>query len=61
VKAAGKSQAFTAAAATAGLKRGAYHALVRADNVEPVSGKPMSSFYFDVDLEVERDVPPAGR
>jgi hypothetical protein len=34
------------------LKKGAYHALVRADNVEPISGKPMSALYYDVDLEV---------
>jgi hypothetical protein len=41
---------------TAGLKKGAYHAIVRADNVEPVSGRPMSAFYYDVDLEVTRDI-----
>ena len=28
----------------------------RADNVEPISGKPMSALYYDVDLEVARDV-----
>jgi len=28
----------------------------RADNTEPVSGKPMSALYYDVDLEVTRDV-----
>jgi alpha-galactosidase len=52
----GKSQTFVSTVSTSGLKKGAYHALVRADNVEPVSGKPMSAFYFDVDLEVGRDV-----
>jgi hypothetical protein len=38
------------------LKKGSYHALVRADNVEPVSGKPMSALYYDVDLEVADDI-----
>ena len=52
----GKAQTFVNKVLTAGLKRGAYHALVRADNVEPVSGKPMSALYYDVDLEVARDV-----
>ena len=41
---------------TAALKKGLYHALVRADNTEPVSGKPMSALYYDVDLEVTQDV-----
>ncbi len=52
----GKSQAFVNTVSTAGLKKGSYHAVVRADNVEPVSGKPMSALYYDVDLEVPRDV-----
>jgi hypothetical protein len=52
----GKSQTFVNTASTAGLKKGRYHALVRADNVEPVSGRPMSAFYYDVDLEVVRSV-----
>ena len=52
----GKDQTFVNTVATAGLKKGAYHALVRADNVEPVSGKPMSALYYDVDLEVVRNV-----
>jgi len=51
----GKSQTFLNRVSVAGLGKGSYHALVRADNVEPVSGKPMSSFYYDVDLEVSRD------
>jgi hypothetical protein len=29
-----------------------YHAVVRADNCEPLSGLPMSALYYDVDLEV---------
>ena len=56
VKAGGKSQAFVNAVSTAGLKKGSYHALVRADNVEPVSGRPMSAIYYDVDLEVVQDI-----
>jgi hypothetical protein len=49
---AGKSQTLTNTISTAGLKKGLYHALVRADNVEPVSGRPMSALYYDVDLEI---------
>jgi len=52
----GKAQSFVNTVSTAGLKKGRYHALVRADNVEPVSGKPMSALYYDVDLEVARNV-----
>jgi len=48
----GKSQTLTNTVSTAGLREGLYHAIVRADNVEPVSGKPMSALYYDVDLEV---------
>jgi hypothetical protein len=48
----GKRQTLTNTVSTAGLKKGLYHALVRADNIEPVSGRPMSSFYYDVDLEI---------
>jgi alpha-galactosidase len=48
----GKSQTLTNTVSTAGLKKGFYHAVVRADNIEPVSAKPMSSLYYDVDLEV---------
>ncbi len=51
-----KNQTFTNTIMTAGLKRGMYHAVVRADNIEPVSGKPMSAIYYDVDLEIEPDV-----
>ncbi|HTS70808.1 MAG TPA: glycoside hydrolase family 27 protein [Terriglobia bacterium] len=47
-----KSQMFTCTVSAAVLHKGLYHALVRADNVEPVSGLPMSALYFDVDLEV---------
>jgi hypothetical protein len=52
----GRSQILTNTVSTAGLKKGLYHAIVRADNTEPVSGKPMSSLYYDVDLEVVDDV-----
>ena len=51
-----KSQTFTNTVSTAGLKKGLYHAVVRADNTEPVSGRPISSHYYDVDLEVAQDV-----
>jgi hypothetical protein len=52
----GKSQTLTNLISTAGLKKGFYHAIVRADNTEPVSGKQMSAIYYDVDLEVQNDV-----
>ena len=52
----GKSQSFANTIATAGLRKGSYHALVRADNAEPVSGKPMSAIYYDVDLDVPNNV-----
>jgi hypothetical protein len=52
VRKTGKSQTLTSTASTAGLKNGLYHAVVRADNIEPVSGKPISVLYYDVDLEV---------
>lgn len=52
----GKVRTFVNKASTSGLKKGAYHAQVRADNVEPVSGRPMSALYYDVDLEVVRSV-----
>jgi hypothetical protein len=52
----GKSQTFVNTVSTAGLKKGPYHVLVRADNVEPISGRPMSALYYDVDLEVVRNV-----
>ena len=52
----GPAQTFVNTVSTAGLKKGSYHALVRADNVEPVSGRPMSALYYDVDLEITRDV-----
>jgi len=56
VQGGGRVQTFVNTVLTAGLKKGAYHAQVRADNVEPVSGKPMSALYYDVDLEVRSDV-----
>ena len=48
----GKSQTLANTVSTAGLAKGLYHAVVRADNIEPVSGLPMSALYYDVDLEV---------
>jgi alpha-galactosidase len=53
VEGSGKRQAFVNTASPAGLKNGIYHAQVRADNVEPISLKPMSAFYYDVDLEIQ--------
>jgi hypothetical protein len=52
----GKSQTLTNRISTVGLKKGFYHAIVRVDNMEPVSGRPMSAIYYDVDLEVPNDV-----
>ena len=52
VKKHGKIQTFSNTISTAGLAKGQYHAVVRADNIEPVSGLPMSALYYDVDLEV---------
>jgi hypothetical protein len=52
----GKRQTFSNRIHTAGLAKGHYHAVVRADNTEPVSGKPMSAIYYDVDLNVPEDV-----
>ena len=43
-------QTVTCTASTAGLERGLYHVLVRLDNKDPVSGRALSAFYFDVDL-----------
>jgi hypothetical protein len=52
----GQTQRITTTVATTGLKKGSYHAFVRLDNTEPVSGKPMSAAYFDVDLEIPQDI-----
>jgi len=38
---------------TAGLNPGYYHTIVRLDNTEPISKRPMSAFYYDVELEVK--------
>jgi alpha-galactosidase len=57
----GATQTFVNTVSTAGLKKGSYHVLVRADNVEPRSGLPMTSCYYDIDLEVGRDVRIAAR
>jgi len=52
VSKAGKVQTLTNTASVKGLAKGSYHAVVRADNVEPVSKMPTSALYYDVDLEV---------
>ena len=56
VSGSGKSWTFVNTVSTKGLKKGIYHAVVRADNVEPISGEPMSAVYYDVDLDVARDI-----
>jgi len=48
----GNSQKLSNTVSTAVLAKGLYHAVVRADNIEPVSGLPISALYYDVDLEV---------
>ena len=55
----GQTQTITNTVSTAGLKKGLSHAVVRLDNVEPISGKPMSAVYYDVDVEVADDAVPA--
>ena len=52
----GKTHKVMNTVSTSGLKKGLYHAVVRLDNTEPVSGKPMSAVYYDIDLEVPQDV-----
>ncbi len=52
----GKTQTVMNTVSTAGLKKGLYHAVVRLDNADPVSGRPMSAVTYDVDLEVTDDV-----
>jgi alpha-galactosidase len=52
----GNSQTFINTVSTAGLKKGDYHTVVRADNIEPISGQPVSALYYDVDLKVARDI-----
>jgi alpha-galactosidase len=49
----GNTQTFSNKVSTAGLAKGHYHAVVRADNREPLSGLPMSALYYDVDLELD--------
>jgi alpha-galactosidase len=62
VKKHGKSQMFSNTVSTEGLAKGAYHAVVRADNTELISGLPLSALYYDVDLEVGGAAgKPAGR
>ena len=41
----GKSQTLANTVSTAGLAKGLYHAVVRVENIEPVSGLPMSALY----------------
>jgi len=52
----GKNQTFVNTISTVGLSKGCYHALVRADNTEPLSGRPMSAIFYDVDLEISGQV-----
>ena len=53
VKKQGKNQIVTNKINTAGLNPGYYHAIVRLDNTEPISKKPMTAFYYDVEIEVK--------
>ncbi|MBC7364504.1 MAG: glycoside hydrolase family 27 protein [Candidatus Aminicenantes bacterium] len=48
-----KNQIVTNKINTAGLNPGYYHAIVRLDNTEPISKRPLSAFYYDVELEVK--------
>jgi len=47
----GKSQRLINTVSAGGLKKGSYHAVVRADNVEATSGKSLSALYYDVEFE----------
>jgi hypothetical protein len=49
-------QALVTKVNTAGLAAGNYHSIVKANNTEPVSGLPMSTVWYDVDLNVPNDV-----
>jgi len=49
----GRSQTVTNLINTAGLSSGYYHTMVRLDNIEPISKRPMSAFYYDVEIEVK--------
>ena len=49
----GNTRTFSSKVSTAGLTKGHYHAIVRADNREPLSGLPMSALYYHVDLELD--------
>jgi len=51
----GKEQTVRCTVSPAGLSKGLHHTQVRLDNTEPVSGRPLSAFYFDVDLEVTQE------
>lgn len=52
----GKNQIVTNIIRPAGLPKGLYHSLVRLDNIEPISGRPMTAIYYDIDLEIVNDV-----
>jgi len=49
----GNNQIITNQINTAGLSPGYYHTIVRLDNTEPISKRPMSAFYYEVELEVK--------
>ncbi|MGB9764443.1 MAG: glycoside hydrolase family 27 protein [Candidatus Saccharicenans sp.] len=51
----GKNQIVANEIKTAGLSPGPYHTIVRLDNIEPISRKPLSAFYYDVDFEIVND------
>lgn len=52
----GKNQVIINKINTAGMKKGSYQAIIRLDNTEPISKRPMSLIYYDVDLELMNDV-----
>lgn len=49
----GKNQIVINQVNTAGLSQGSYHVIVRLDNIEPISKRPLSAFYYDVELEIQ--------
>jgi alpha-galactosidase len=57
----GNFQKITNTITTGGLRKGPYHAVIRLDNTEPLSGRPMSAVHYDVDLVVPEDIKGVGR
>jgi hypothetical protein len=56
------TQAFVTMVSASGLKPGMYHAIIEADNTEPVTKKEMSTLWYDVELTVPAgDAVPAAK